>query len=106
MFFLFMFFLFLLNLLIPVFHSWCTHYLCIFSSGSIIDINKQKITTTVPQFSGNAEDFPQYEMMLQSTLELLGIGYVLTTNPGDLLPDDDAVLDPTNDEDKKKLKWT
>ena len=44
--------------------------------------------------------------MLQSTLELLGIGYVLTTNPGDLLPDDDAVLDPTNDEDKKKLKWT
>ena len=65
----------------------------------------KKITTTVPPFSGNAEDFPQYEMLLQSTLELFGIGYVLTTNPGDQLPDDDAVLDPANEEDKKKLKW-
>ena len=68
--------------------------------------SKRKVTTTVPKFSGKADDFPTYQMLLHNLLELSGgIGYVSTTNPGDQLPDDDAVLDPTNDDDMKKIKW-
>ena len=70
-----------------------------------MDSNKISTTTVIPKFSGDAEDFPRYEMQLKSVLDIMGVGYVLNTNPGSQMPDDDEVLDPANEDDKKKIKW-
>ena len=67
------------------------------------NIPSTKLNVGIPQFSGNSEDLPKYLLLLQSTADLYGCGYILTTNPAGKLPDDDEELDPANEDHKLKL---
>ena len=69
------------------------------------NIAAAKYNMAIPRSDGNDEDLPRHLLLLQSTADLYGCGYIVTTDPTGKLPDDDEELDPTNVGDKQKLKW-
>ena len=69
------------------------------------NIAAAKFNMAIPRFDGNGENLPRYLLLLQSTADLYGCGYIMITNPAGKLPDDDEELDPANLDHKQKLKW-